>query len=621
MRRDPKLSDIETTKRGARLGKYSLVAEIARGGMGIVYLAQSVGRHGFKKLVVVKQLKPELADDARFRQMFLDEARLAARLNHRNIVQTVEVDEEDNRFFFVMEYLEGRTFHHVARLKGDRALPVPSLLRVLCDVLDGLHYAHELTDYDGTPLGVVHRDVSPRNIFLTYDGQVKLLDFGVAKAEGRDQETEAGQLKGRVPYMAPEHVSEKKVDRRADVFSTGVLVREVLTGKRLWEGHNEIEILRQLLQKTVPPLPADANISEDARAIITKAMAPDRADRYQTAHEMRCDLEQYVARLDPAGSLAKVGEHVSREFSSQRAQVKALIEDHVAAAESMPPTKSGEALPTLPISAGELQAAGSDLSNPSSPSVQSKPSSPLVQSKPSNPSAQSNPSGPSAQSKPTGPSSPWSGSLPTDAAHVRSSSPVVVSAAAPSAGHVDPSKPVFAPSPVLKDISIPPPPPKSNAATYVFLSLGFIAVVVGLTAAILSTREPSNTKLDFDSTSATGLPTERPGTVAMESDAAATDDPPVEVTVRATPLSAQIWIDEVSVGEGPHTAKYKRGSRHYIRVSAPGYVTKTETVDVDATASMMIILEKEAGAATTAVRPHAPRAAPAPMAPAAKPER
>lgn len=586
------MSEIESKKRGARLGKYSLVAEIARGGMGIVYLAQAIGRHGFKKLVVVKQLKPELAEDEKFREMFLDEARLAARLNHRNIVQTLEVDEEDERYFFVMEYLEGRTLHHVSRLKGDKALAPPALLRIICDVLAGLHYAHELSDYDGKSLGVVHRDVSPRNVFLTYDGQVKLLDFGVAKAAGRDQQTEAGELKGRVPYMAPEHVSERAVDRRADIFSAGVLVREALTGTRVWEGHNEIEILKHLLQKTIPPLPPDPNISEEARAIIAKAMAPERADRYRTAHEMRCALEAYVSRLDPGGSLAKVGDHISKAFAKQRAQVKALVEEHIVAAESLPPARGGEDLPTLPISAGDMLAVASDQSKPSSPSSQSSPS---TQSKPSSPSNQT----PAGVSR-----------TPTPAGSSRASSPALVATPSPTPRPAPPTKSV-AVATSLKDLSIPPPPPKSNAARYVFSAFGFIAIVAGLTAAILSTREPPDSKLVTDSTSGISTATGRPGVTATVS-AAPPEDDSVEVTVRAMPLTAQMWIDEVEVGEGPHTAKYKRGSRHYVRVSAPGYVTKTEAIEVDATASMTIVLEKEAGALPTVVRPHPQRPAPTP---------
>src|SRR5262249_42652360 len=160
---------------------------------------------------------------------------------------------------------------------------------------------------------------SPRNVFLTYDGQVKLLDFGVAKSEGRSTETEAGELKGRGPYMAPEHVSDIAIDRRADIFSVGVLLRQALTKKRGLDGFSEVEILRDLLRRRIPAIPSDVELAEEAAAIIQKAMAPERDDRYRTAHEMRIELEQYVSRIDKTGSFAKLGEHISTEFAEHRA--------------------------------------------------------------------------------------------------------------------------------------------------------------------------------------------------------------------------------------------------------------------------------------------------------------
>ncbi|HVH42636.1 MAG TPA: serine/threonine-protein kinase [Labilithrix sp.] len=599
---------MEPTERGVRLGKYALVAEIARGGMGIVYLAQSTGRHGFKKLVVVKQLKPELAEDERFREMFLDEASLAARLNHRNIVQTIEVDQDGDRYFFVMEYLEGRTLHHVSRLKGEKALPMGTILRIICDMLAGLHYAHELADYDGTPLGVVHRDVSPRNVFLTYDGQVKLLDFGVAKAAGRDLETETGELKGRVPYMAPEHVSDANIDRRADIFSTGVLLREALLGRRMWGRSSEIEILKELLQRKIPPLPTDARIDDEAKAIVLKAMAPNREDRYRTAHEMRAELERYVARIDPTGSFAKAGEHISREFAAQRAHVRAMIEEHVARAETRPPAP-GDELPQLSISSPHLGAADTaDPSNPSKPSVGRAP--------PPAPSSSNRAIPPPAPSPsrvvPTPPPSPVNRGAPPPAP---SSSSAVAASAVPQ------QPPPGAGRAVIKDISIPPPPPPSQVGRYVLYGVGFVTVVAGLTVALLSTREPPtvDSRAGSDSWSApTNTATGRPVPTPTES-AAAPAEEIFEVTVFASPPVARIWIDNVAVGEGPHTAKYKRGSRHVVRASAPGYVTRTETIQVTATTSMNMVLEKEAGApAPVFVRPFQPiRPAPPPSASAA----
>jgi eukaryotic-like serine/threonine-protein kinase len=563
---------MDSTKRGARLGKYGLVAELSRGGMGIVYLATVTGPHRFRKLVVVKQLKPELAEDEKFREMFLDEARLAARLNHRNIVQTTEVDQEGDRYFFVMEYLEGRTLHAVGRLKNERALPIAAHLRIVCEVLAGLHYAHELSDYDGTPLKIVHRDVGPRNVFITYDGQVKLLDFGVAKAAGREHETEAGELKGRVPYMAPEQLTDKALDRRADVFSAGVLVREAVTGLRLWEKSTEIEILRDLMQKKLPPLP-NVEIHPEIREILAKAMAPNAEDRYRTAHEMRAALELHISRIDPGGSFGLIGEHVSREFAKERAQVQAMIEEHIATAESTPPAR-GE-LPALTL--------GTDVG--SSPSGRNpRSSSPTISASASTPTSAVTPP-PAARPIPT--------PKPTPAAPVPSPPPT--------------------PKPVVEGLpTVKPPPPgaelvvptrkKPSILRYVLSGIGFVALVVLLTLAIRSSDNPTPTAprltKEQQEQGTNPMPTGRrpdPVVVVLK-EAGPNEDPDlVEVTVNAIPFTAQVWIDDISVGQGPHTAKYKTGRKHTIRASAPGYLTKIETVTFTATSSVNIVLEREAG--------------------------
>jgi serine/threonine-protein kinase len=559
-----------------QLGKYSLVAEIARGGMGVVYLAQAIGRHGFKKLVVVKLLKPELAEDEKFREMFLDEARLAARLNHRNIVQTLEVEQEDDRYFFVMEYLEGRTLHAASLLKGERALPVTTTLWILCDVLAGLHYAHELADFDGKPLGVVHRDVSPRNVFLTYDGQVKVLDFGVAKAAGRGQETEAGELKGRIPYMSPEHVRDKDIDRRADVFSVGVLLREALTGRRLWEGANEVEILSRLLERDLPALPSDVEIPDEARTILERAMAPDRDARYRTAHEMRSALERYVSRLDKTGATAKFGEPISKAFAEHRSQLKELIEQHVAHAESMPPAATGS-VPALPR---EFTPAAGSSGRGVGPAVPPGPtsSSPVV------PVSKPAPAG-SSGSRAASPPAPSSGSSverPPASARGPTSSPDPTSSRIPRAGAIPASlappepPPPGRPSLAVKKppISMPPVPQKPRIGLYLVLGLAFLGVVAGLTLFIRTMDEAPAKTVREDTPPPMPTPTERRrGTPLPQPSASAEPEDVVEVTLRAMPPIADLWIDDVHVGQGPHTQKFKRDTKHFVRASAAGYVS------------------------------------------------
>src|SRR6185437_8026107 len=235
------------------LGKYRLIAELGHGGMAEVYLAVVRGPAGFNKLVVIKQIRPQLAEDPEFLAMFLDEARLAARLSHPNVVQTNEVGQEGSRYFIAMEYLEGQPLNRVLhRVQKTGGIPLALHVKILSDVLGGLHHAHELADFDGTPLEVVHRDVTPHNVFITYDGQVKVVDFGIAKALNSSAETRTGVLKGKVAYMAPEQARGERCDRRADVFSVGVMLWEAATGRRLWKGVPDITILQRLLAGDIP---------------------------------------------------------------------------------------------------------------------------------------------------------------------------------------------------------------------------------------------------------------------------------------------------------------------------------------------------------------------------------
>ncbi len=325
------------------LGKYRLITELGRGGMGIVHLAEMRGPGGFEKLVVVKELRTELAADPAYAQMFLDEARLAARFSHRHIVQTNEVGCEDGRYFMALELLEGGTLHQIRSKLGVAGLPRPVALRVVVAVLDALDYAHELSDANGRPLGIVHRDVSPQNIFLTFGGDVKLIDFGVAKCTDRRSQTQVGIVKGSVPYMSTDHVESTPIDRRADIFGVGVLLREMLVGERLWEGYDDLTILRRLIVRDLPAFPPRPDISAALRGIVTKAMAPNRADRYPTARAMREAIERVLAETDPRGSLADLGAWLDRALASERAAFRDLV-------------KRRRAKPPLPAAARPIHA-------------------------------------------------------------------------------------------------------------------------------------------------------------------------------------------------------------------------------------------------------------------------
>jgi serine/threonine-protein kinase len=315
----------------SQFGKYSLFARLGRGGMADVFLAVARGPMGFNKLTVIKRLLPSLAEEASFRDMFLDEARLAARLNHPNVVQTIEVGQQDGAYFIAMEYLDGQPLNLVVReaSKQQKMLEPAFCVRLMCDALQGLHYAHELSDYDGTPLGVVHRDVSPHNIFITYDGQVKLVDFGIAKVINSSAQTEIGVLKGKVSYMAPEQARGEVLDRRADVFAAGIVLWELLAGKRLFSGESAA-MLHRLLYLPIPRL-KEVHPEIDARLdeIVARALEKERDARYQTASDLRNDLEAWLSEQRSLVRPDELGRRLNELFRETRETMRAQIKQYM----------------------------------------------------------------------------------------------------------------------------------------------------------------------------------------------------------------------------------------------------------------------------------------------------
>jgi serine/threonine protein kinase/ABC-type branched-subunit amino acid transport system substrate-binding protein len=316
-------------------GRYRLIADIGRGGMSDVYLAVTEGTEAaaqFQKLLVIKMLKRELGEDPDFVKMFLNEARLAARLNHPNIVQTIEIGNAGGRYFLAMEYLEGQPLHRVFRNADAREnLSLAMRLHILVQALSGLHYAHERTDYDGSALDIVHRDISPSNLFVTYDGQVKLMDFGIAKARDSDAETRVGVFKGKAAYIAPEQVKGEGVDRRADVYSSGVLLWEMATGRRLWQGLTQSETLKRVMAGEVPkPSSIDPRVPRELERIAMKALALHKEDRYATASELLTELEHFAEHLLPAVIGRDIGSVVTQAFTEDRGRIRQVIEAQLA---------------------------------------------------------------------------------------------------------------------------------------------------------------------------------------------------------------------------------------------------------------------------------------------------
>lgn len=332
-------------------GKYRLIAELGQGGMATVYLAVSLGTSGFRKLAVVKLIRPQYASDPDLIQMFLDEARLCARLNHPNIVQTYDVGVDDGQYLMAMEYLDGVSLHTAVARLGKTGVSFPFGLRAqaLMEVLEGLRYAHELKDYDGKSLAIVHRDVTPHNIFITYDGQVKLLDFGIAKAATSSVQTATGVIKGKLTYMAPEQAMCDTIDARADLYAVGVMLWEAVTGRRRWPaGLSDAAVFTRVASGELPESPQAASVGlpPDIDRIVLKALAPKREDRYQTAAEMRADLEPVVRAMGES-SLRDLGTLLQTAFAEDRKRIRQVIEDQFKAMDSGRPTPPSANLPTV----------------------------------------------------------------------------------------------------------------------------------------------------------------------------------------------------------------------------------------------------------------------------------
>ncbi len=280
-----------------RLGRYELLTLLAEGGMGEVYLARARSVGGFEKLVVIKRSLPSLAAD---REPLFAEARLVATLQHTNIVQVYDVDTDGPTVFMAMEFLHGQDVRHVLRRawRGDRRLPLDHALAIAQAVCAGLHYAHEKRDADGTPLGIVHRDVSPSNVFVTYDGGVKLIDFGIAKATSLPSETQLGTIKGKPGYMSPEQCRGEPLDRRSDLFCVGILLYELTTGRRPFRGETEYMIYREICEgERARPTASDPTYPPALEAIVLRALAPDRRDRHPTALALQEELARFAGEL------------------------------------------------------------------------------------------------------------------------------------------------------------------------------------------------------------------------------------------------------------------------------------------------------------------------------------
>jgi serine/threonine-protein kinase len=607
---------------------------LAEGGMADVYLAVTQNA-GFEKLVVIKQLRESLAEDPTFVAMFMDEARLAARLNHPNVVQTLEVgtDVATGLHFIAMEFLEGVAYVRLARLKDRIPPPLAFHLRIIVDILRGLHYAHELCDFDGKPLSVVHRDVSPQNVMLTFAGMVKVLDFGIAKAElAVEQRPE--DFKGKLEYMAPEQALRQPVDRRADIFSVGVMLFEALTRRRLYQkGDQKHELL--VSGRLPGVLDVTPSAPKHLAAICAKAMAHDREDRYATADAMADELEDWLGNTTQHVSARDVGSFVAEKFAATRAKISAAIEAQLALFQSLK-----EVVPnTLPLSRLPVtDVPAADASDPP-PAPMSIPQALLPafsQNDPGMPMGELG--GPTGTQPGTSPMPAWSvpghpvypsqsmpaqpayPSHPGMAAHPAfPSGPMPVQAAMPASIPAQPVAPPVHGSPLpsasqsqpIPTVVVAPgdyrPPNAVYSGSHVAVTIGaqrverpvtgprpavvaaitFFAVLFVGGGVVLATRGKSGKTTARGAATSTSVSTTSSTRASGSTPAAILPSPPieeaqVEITMKASPSEARIFLDGTPIPTNPATAKRPRdGAIHLIRIEAPGFEPREESLGFD----------------------------------------
>ncbi|WP_394849904.1 protein kinase [Pendulispora brunnea] len=542
------------------IGKYQCIYRIGQGGMGEVFLAVARGPGGFSKLNVLKRLRQDVAADDSFIEMFLNEARLAGRLNHPNIVQTKEVGVDGNAHFLVMEYLEGQTLFYILRKLrlGDvagsarisaaigssfspmpessrpsytgrppdtrpsyggpvstregfsRSLHMPHAaasgftlamhLQVISDVLAGLHYAHEARDFAGNPLNMIHRDIAPSNIFVTYEGQVKVLDFGIAKAADSSNSTRAGIFKGKVAYMAPEQFVNSGIDRRCDIFAVGATLWEAAVGTRLWRGLTDVEIFRHLAEGHIPPPSAVApNVDPRLEAICMRALAFNRDQRYSTAEELRTDLDDLIDDMGRP-TREEIGLVVSDMFTAERAQANTLIEEKLRALRK------------------EAAAAAQVATNEGYVAVAPDPTAPA------------------------------------------SMDPVAAATAAAAV-----------------EANVTPPSGRSKRTA---LAVAGVLLVGGVGAAAVFMTKGTSPPTATAPTAVSSVP--------LTSDDAAPPEAPAPKTlslrISATPRTAVLYVDDVRLPKNPHVGTVTPDAQsHRLRVEAPGYRSQTDFVEFSGT--------------------------------------
>jgi len=377
-----------------RFGQYEILERIASGGMAELYKAKRTGVEGFQKIVAIKKILPHLADDEEFVTMFADEAKLAAQLNHPNIIHIYDLGKiQAGGYFIAMEYVDGRDLRGIQRAGRDLniPLPVPLAVYVASRVASALDYAHRRRDAEGNELNIVHRDVSPQNILISYEGDIKLCDFGIAKAASKASKTQSGALKGKIQYMSPEQAWGRPIDRRSDLFSLGVVLHELLTGERLFQGDTDMNVLEKVRNAEVaPPSRSNPEVPHNLDAVVLKALAREPDERYANASDLLRDLDSVLYSYTPAPGSADVAIYLHRLQAEEGAVADAQAREAAYAAEEAEPTaarksksksvpvsrKPAPSSPGKPAAAAPSSSPGETAAPPPPPPSAAAPSSP-----------------------------------------------------------------------------------------------------------------------------------------------------------------------------------------------------------------------------------------------------
>jgi serine/threonine protein kinase len=335
-----------------RLGNYEPLLQLATGGMATVYVARQLGAAGFERLVVVKRVHPHLLSNHDFSDMLRDEARVASLVRHPNVVPVIDVVEAEGELFLVQEYVESAALSTLWRASNEQGGPLPPAIgvRIMADVLAGLHAAHEAVDMRGVRLEVVHRDISPQNIVVGVDGASRLIDFGVAKAQHRITETKSGSFKGKYGYMSPEQAKAIPIDRRSDLFAAGIVLHEVLTGRRLFQGENEFDTFRKIAEGEIgPPSAVVPSLPKDLDRVVLRALDRDREKRFQTAAQFLEALEAAYMPAPARDVAASVERRCGARLGERRSALARMVEGSVAPLDpAQSPRVEQATIPSIP---------------------------------------------------------------------------------------------------------------------------------------------------------------------------------------------------------------------------------------------------------------------------------